>query len=81
MKLTLDICGWIGMLLIVTGFYLVSNGKVEAQTITFQTINVIAAIFIGLNAFYYGALPSVGLNIVWFLIAVISLIRISSKRQ
>ena len=79
MQLTVDIFGWIGMIMVVTGFYLVSNGKIEAQTNVFQIINVVAATFIGLNAYYYGALPSVGLNTVWILIAVITLIRINSS--
>ncbi len=76
MKLLLDICGWVGMILVVVGFYLVSNGKIEAQTSTYQLINMIAAIFIGANAWYYGAFPSVGLNAVWFLIALVALFRI-----
>jgi len=80
MELVLDICGWIGMIMIVTGYYLVSNGKIEAQTNTFQLINIIAAVFIGLNAYYYGALPSVGLNAIWFLIGVVTIIRIHSKK-
>ncbi len=80
MKLALDICGWVGSIMVVTGFFLVSNGKLEAQTNTFQIINIIAATFIGLNAYYYGALPSVGLNTVWILIAVAAMIRINKQR-
>ncbi len=80
MKLALDICGWIGMIMVVTGFYLVSNGRIEAQTNTFQIINIIAAVFIGLNAYYYGALPSVGLNAIWCLIGMVTIIRINSKK-
>ena len=79
MKLVLDICGWIGSIMVVTGFFLVSNGKLEPQTNTFQIINIIAAAFIGMNAYYYGALPSVGLNTVWVLIAVAAMIRINKK--
>ncbi len=79
MELTVDICGWIGSIMIVTGFFLVSNGKIEAQTNIFQIINIIAAAFIGLNAYYYGALPSVGLNSVWILIAITAMIRLNKK--
>ena len=81
MKLALDICGWIGMIMVVTGFYLVSNGKIEAQTNTFQLINIVAAVLIGLNAYYYGALPSVGLNAIWFLIGIVTIIKINSKQN
>ena len=62
MQTLIDTFGWIGMIMVLVGFYLVSNGKVEAQTNTFQIINAIAAVFIGINALYYGAMPSVGLN-------------------
>ncbi len=81
MKLALDICGWIGSIMVIIGFFLVSNGKIEAQTNSFQIINIIAAAFIGLNAYSYGALPSVGLNVVWCLIAAVTLIRINSSDQ
>lgn len=81
MKFFIDTCGWIGMIMVVAGFYLVSNGRISAQTNLFQVINVIAAIFIGSNAYYYGAWPSVGLNAVWLLIAVMTLIRINSGPQ
>ena len=81
MKLAVDICGWIGMIMVVTGFYLVSNGKIKAQTNTFQVINLIAATFIGINAYYYGALPSVGLNAVWILIAVVTMIKINIRHK
>ena len=81
MKLALDICGWIGSIMIVTGFFLVSNGKVEAKTNTFQIINIFGAACIGLNAYYYGALPSVGLNAVWVLIGVAAMIKIHTKKN
>ncbi|MFK8068405.1 MAG: hypothetical protein AB8D52_09175 [Gammaproteobacteria bacterium] len=81
MKLALDICGWTGMILVVTGYYLVSNGKIEGQTIIFQLINIVAATFIGINAYYYGALPSVGLNVVWVLIGIMAMIKINSNKK
>ncbi len=80
MKLILDIGGWIGMIMVVTGYYLVSNGKIEARTNTFQLINLVAAFLIGLNALYYGAMPSVGLNAVWILIAIVALGRNNRKQ-
>lgn len=81
MELAINICGWIGSAMVVTGFFLVSNGKIEAQTYTFQVLNLIAAVFVGVNAYYYGALPSVGINTVWFLIAIAAIIRIQLKNK
>lgn len=78
MKLTIDIFGWVGMIMVVFAYFLVSTDKVKAQSYVFQAINVIGSIFIGMNALYYGALPSVGLNIVWCLIGVFTLIKIHS---
>lgn len=76
MEQLIDICGWIGSVMVVTAYFLVSNGKVEAQTYTFQTINVFAALFVGVNAYHYGALPSFGINAVWALIAIAAMLRI-----
>lgn len=81
MKLPIDITGWIGMVLIVIAYYMVSNNKIKAQSNLFQVINLIGSTCIGINAFYYGALPSVGLNIVWFLIGTFALVKINSRKQ
>ncbi len=56
MKLALDICGWIGMIMVVTGFYLVSNGKIEAQTNSFQIINIVVEVNIVLTRMGKGIL-------------------------
>ncbi len=81
MQLLIDIFGWIGMVMVLVGFYLVSNGKIEAQSNLFQILNAIAAIFIGINAYYFGAMPSVGLNSIWFLIALVTLVRINILKK
>lgn len=81
MELALNIFGWIGSAMVVTGFFLVSNGKIEAQTYKFQMLNFIASIFVGINAYYYGALPSVGINTVWCLIAIAAMIRIRLQQK
>jgi hypothetical protein len=81
MELPIDITGWIGMVLIVIAYYMVSNNKIKAQSNLFQVINLIGSTFIGINAFYYGALPSVGVNIVWFLISAFALVKINSRKR
>ena len=68
MEIIINIFGWVGMLLVIAGYYLVSTGKIEGQSYQYQTINIIGALCLGINAYYYGAMPSVTLNIVWLII-------------
>lgn len=75
MKLV-DLIGWYGMLAILTSFFLISFNYVESSSVLYQTLNLTGALGILANAFMQKAYPSVGLNAVYALIALIALARI-----
>lgn len=79
MKLFIEISGWIGMICILVGYFLISNQKVSAQSKSYQVINLVGAIGLIINAIGYGSWPFVGLNIFWAIIALKSLINIFKK--
>lgn len=65
-----DIFGWIGAILVILAYFLVSTKKLPPTAVTYQLMNLFGAIGIGINAYVKGATPSIATNIVWSLIAI-----------
>lgn len=78
--LLIEIIGWAGMITILTAYFLVSSKKLSPDSGTFQLLNLIGAAFVIVNVVYHQAYPSVALNTIWLLIALISLIKIYLKK-
>ena len=74
-----DIIGWIGMILMLLAYLLLSTGKIK-NGIAYQLINLLAAIAMGIGLFPKNAWFSFVLEIIWGLIAIISIIRIKTSR-
>lgn len=74
----IDGLGWVGMIVLVVAYYLVSHGKWSPSALRYNCANAGASVLVGLNAFYHGALPSAGLNVVWVIIGLNAL-RLSRK--
>jgi hypothetical protein len=74
----IDALGWLGMIVLVVAYYLVSHGKWSPGAVRYNLANAGASVLVGLNALYHGALPSAGLNVVWVLIGLNAL-RLSRK--
>jgi len=70
-----DVVGWIGVVLLLAAYALVSNRKMEGDSLGYQAFNVLGAAFLIINSFYYGALPSVGVNVVWIGIAGYTIVK------
>jgi hypothetical protein len=73
--LMINLAGWIGAVLILIAYYLVSAKKIKGNSNTYQTINLIGAMLLIINTYYLKAYPTTFLNIVWALIALITLIK------
>ena len=58
------------MVVLVVAYYLVSHGKWSPGAVRYNLANASASVLVGLNAFYHGALPSAGLNVVWVIIGL-----------
>lgn len=64
-----DALGWVGVILYIIAYYLVSIGRVHGRSKPYQTMNLVGAFGVAANAFYYHAYPSAVVNVVWFGIA------------
>ena len=63
-------------MLILGAYFLLSIGRLTAQTRLYQWLNVAGAAGFAINGFWHGALPSAALNVVWMLIGGWALWRI-----
>ena len=73
-----EIVGWCGTIAILLAYFLVSVEMLSFKSKIYQFLNLFGAIGIIINSGVHGAIPSVGLNAVWLLIAVYGLVK-SSK--
>lgn len=68
-----DYIGWTGAACLLLAYWLVSSGRVPGRSWTYQLLNVTGAVLLSVNSGYYGAFPSVGLNIVWIMVGITTL--------
>lgn len=71
----LDILGWIGAIAVLAAYALVSINKIQGDGISYQALNLVGAALLLVNSLFYGALPSVGVNVIWIGIAILAIIR------
>ncbi len=71
-----EVAGWIGALLILAAYALLTAGKLTGKSATYQMMNVVGAAGFIVNGWWHGAIPSTALNIVWLLIGAIATWRI-----
>jgi hypothetical protein len=74
-SLLVDVVGWLGAFLLLAAYALVSARKLEGDSFRYQVLNILGAIFLITNSFYYGAFPSVTVNVVWIGIAVYTIVQ------
>jgi hypothetical protein len=68
-----DSLGWIGAILLLLAYALVSFKKVAADSQTYQWLNVTASVLLAINTLYHQAYPSSFVNITWTFIAVFAI--------
>ena len=69
----INLIGWAGVALLLFAYWLVSTKRVQGDSTQYQALNIMGALLLILNSFYFGAYPSVGVNIAWVGIAVFTL--------
>lgn len=73
MKITVDVIGWLGALLILAAYFLVSFKRVAGDSLAYQSLNVVGSVFLVVNTYYYGAIPSTLVNVIWAIIAIFAI--------
>ena len=75
-----DIFGWIGMVLVLIAYGLLSTKKIDTGKV-YQVINLIAAIFMAIGLFPKNAWFSFALQVAWGIIAIIGIIKIKKEEK
>ena len=65
MKLAVEVIGWAGAALILGAYALLSAGKLRAESVSYQLMNILGAAGFVVNSGWNGAYPSAALNVVW----------------
>ena len=71
--------GWIGALLILGAYGLLSTGRVDGQSRLYQGMNVVGAAGFIVNGWAHHAVPSAVLNVIWMGIGLVTLWKIRGK--
>ena len=80
MELFSSVVGWTGTGLIVLAYFLVSTKRIGPTTKTYQLMNVVGAIGLGVSAFVSGSWPNFGLQVIWFFIGLYALYKIILRK-
>ena len=74
-SILIDVAGWTGAALLLVAYALVSTRRIEGDSVVYQLLNLMGGVLLIANSFFYGAYPSVGVNVVWIGIAVFAIVR------
>ena len=72
-NLLINILGWTGSIMYLVAYTLVSMKKTEGDSVLYQSMNVIAGIFLVIYTFTLEAYATMALNGVWAIIGLITL--------
>jgi len=72
-NLLINILGWTGSIMYLVAYTLVSMKKTEGDSLLYQSMNVVAGIFLVIYTFTLGAYATMALNGVWAIIGIITL--------
>lgn len=75
-----DIFGWVGMVLVLIAYFLLSLEKIP-NGILYQVLNFLAALFMAIGLFPKNAWFSFTLQVIWGIVAIIALIKIFKKQK
>lgn len=78
-RILIETIGWIGAVLILVAYLLLSSGRIGGQSRLYQSMNVVGAGCFVINSGYNHAFPSAVLNVVWAGIGLYTLWAISRR--
>jgi hypothetical protein len=72
-NLLINILGWTGSVMYLVAYTLVSMKKTEGDSVLYQSMNIIAGIFLVIYTFTLEAYATMALNGIWAIIGIITL--------
>ncbi len=81
MEILIQIAGWMGMIMVVLAYYLISHEKINGSHKHYQILNLLGAIGIGISVYEQRAWPAFALQIVWGIITVASMVKNKESKE
>ena len=75
-----DILGWLGALILIAAYVVVSYGEASGRSRVYQALNVVGSALLVVNTAWHRAWPSSAVNILWAAIGIGALIRATAPR-
>jgi len=72
-----NLLGWAGMILILLAYFLISTNKVGGGSKLYQTLNFFGGVGIVISTYFTKSYPAMTLNLIWALIAIATLYKIT----
>jgi len=72
-ELIIDTIGWLGAVLVLYAYFMVSTKKLAGDSLHFQAANISGAFCLIINTYYHHAYPSAVVNVIWIGIALFAL--------
>ena len=79
LDLLVESVGWLGAVLILAAYGLLTAGRLTADSPVYQAANVVGALGFIANGWWHKALPSTVLNVIWAGIGLTALWRMTRK--
>jgi uncharacterized protein with PQ loop repeat len=76
LDIIIEILGWIAMVLVLFAFYLNTSQIISSSSNVFLVLNILSGLFMAINSGYHSAYPSMSANLIWLIIAAVSLLKI-----
>jgi hypothetical protein len=76
-----DLFGIVGVVLIITAYFLLQINKLSSNDIKFSLLNFFGSLLIIVSLFYKWNLPSFIIEFFWMLISVIGIVRYFKNRD
>ncbi len=76
-----DVLGLIGSLVICSAYLAVSLGRINAERLPYQLINISGAVLLLISLYYRPNLGAIMIEVLWITIAVIAIARIYLRRR
>jgi hypothetical protein len=73
LQIIIDVIGWVGAVLVLYAYFMVSTKKLSGDSLHFQAANISGAFCLIINTYYHHAYPSAVVNVIWIGIAFYSL--------
>ena len=61
----IEIIGWLGAVLVLSAYGLLSAHRLSSRSVTYQLLNIAGSIGLVINTGWNGAIPSAAVNVIW----------------